>query len=90
MKADWDLIINGISTKKYKDKNWDTYRNHKVGFVFQSYNLIAHQSILQNVELALTLSGVSKTERKKKAKKVLKDVGLEKHINKRPNHLSRL
>ena len=83
-----DLIINEVSTKKYKDSNWDSYRNHRVGFVFQSYNLIAHQSVLQNVELALTLSGVSKNERRKRAKKVLKSVGLEKHINKLPNQLS--
>lgn len=83
-----DLIINGISTKKYNDCNWDTYRNHKVGFVFQSYNLIPHQSILSNVELALTLSGVSKAERRKKAKSALKKVGLEDHMNKRPNQLS--
>ncbi len=83
-----DLIINNVSTKKYKDKDWDTYRNHRVGFVFQSYNLISHQSILSNVELALTLSGVSSKERKRRAKKALKEVGLEKHINKRPNQLS--
>jgi len=83
-----DLIINEVSTKKYKDSDWDSYRNHRVGFVFQSYNLISHQSILKNVELALTLSGVSKQERIKRAKKVLKEVGLEKHINKRPNQLS--
>ncbi len=83
-----DLIINGISTKKYKDSNWDTHRNHKVGFVFQSYNLIPHQSVLSNVELALTLSGVSKNERKKKAINALKKVGLIDHINKRPNQLS--
>ena len=83
-----DLIINEVSTKKYKDKDWDTYRNHRVGFVFQSYNLISHQSILQNVELALTLSGVSKHERRRRAKKALESVGLEKHINKRPNQLS--
>ena len=83
-----DLIINGISTKNYKDRDWDTYRNHRVGFVFQSYNLIPHQSILANVELALTLSGVSKTERRKKAKAALKKVGLEEHIHKRPNQLS--
>ena len=83
-----DLIINEVSTKKYKDSDWDSYRNHRVGFVFQSYNLISHQSVLQNVELALTLSGVSKSERRKKAKKVLKDVGLEHHINKLPNQLS--
>lgn len=83
-----DLVINNVSTKKYKDKDWDTYRNHRVGFVFQSYNLISHQSILSNVELALTLSGVSSKERKRRAKKALKEVGLEKHINKRPNQLS--
>ena len=71
-----DLIINGVSTKKYNDRDWDTYRNHKVGFVFQNYNLIPHQSIISNVELALTLSGVSKTERKKRAKKALEEVGL--------------
>ena len=83
-----DLIINGVSTKKYKDRNWDSYRNHRVGFVFQSYNLISHQSILANVELALTLSGVSKKERKLRAKKALEDVGLEKHIHKKPSELS--
>lgn len=83
-----DLIIDGTSTKKYKDSDWDIYRNHRVGFIFQSYNLISHQTILQNVELALTLSGVSKTERRKRAKQALKDVGLEHHISKRPNQLS--
>lgn len=83
-----DLIINGISTKEYKDRDWDTYRNHRVGFIFQSYNLIMHQTILRNVELALTLSGVSKSERTKKAKAALKEVGLEKHIYKKPNQLS--
>ena len=83
-----DLIINGVSTKKYNDRDWDTYRNHKIGFVFQSYNLISHQSVLSNVELALTLSGVSSSERKERAKEALKQVGLEKHINKRPNQLS--
>lgn len=83
-----DLIINGVSTKKYKDSNWDTFRNHKIGFVFQSYNLISHQSILKNVELALTLSGVSKDIRLKKAKDALISVGLEKHMNKKPNQLS--
>ena len=83
-----DLIINGISTKKYSDRDWDTYRNHRVGFVFQSYNLIGHQSILSNVELALTLSGVSKKERRKKAEAALKKVGLKDHIHKRPNQLS--
>jgi len=83
-----DLIINEVSTKQYKDSDWDSYRNHRVGFVFQSYNLIVHQSILKNVELALTLSGVSKLERRKRAKEALKQVGLEQHINKLPNQLS--
>jgi len=83
-----DLIINGVSTKKYNDRDWDAYRNHRVGFVFQSYNLIPHQSILSNVELALTLSGVSKNERIKRAKNALKKVGLIDHINKKPNQLS--
>ena len=83
-----DLIINGISTKEYKDNDWDRYRNHSVGFVFQSYNLIPHQTVLANVELALTISGVSKTSRRNRAIKVLKEVGLGEHINKRPNQLS--
>ena len=83
-----DLVINGISTKNYKDRDFDSYRNHRVGFVFQSYNLIPHQSVLSNVELALTLSGVSKKIRRKKAKEVLEKVGLKDHINKRPNQLS--
>ena len=83
-----DLIINGRSTKEYKDSDWDTYRNHNVGFVFQSYNLIPHQSVLANVELALTLSGVSPSERKRRAKKVLEQVGLKDQIHKRPNQLS--
>ena len=83
-----DLIINGVSTKEYNDRDWDTYRNHSIGFVFQSYNLITHQSILSNVELALTLSGVSKKERRKKAEAALKKVGLKDHIYKRPNQLS--
>ena len=83
-----DLIINGKSTKEFKDKEWDAYRNYSIGFVFQSYNLIPHQSVLSNVELALTLSGVSKSERKKKAIKALEDVGLKEQINKRPNELS--
>ena len=83
-----DLIINGVSTKKYTDRDWDTYRNHSIGFVFQSYNLIPHQSILANVELALTLSGVNKEQRRKKALQALKKVGLEDHIKKRPNQLS--
>ena len=83
-----DLIINEMSTKKFKDVDWDTFRNHRVGFVFQNYNLIPHQTILANVELALTLSGVSKEQRIKKAKETLKKVGLEKHIHKLPNQLS--
>ena len=83
-----DLIISGISTKQYKSSDWDTYRNHKVGFIFQSYNLIMHQTVLSNVELALTLSGEPKSVRRKKAKEALKKVGLEKHLNKRPSQLS--
>ena len=83
-----DLIINDKSTKKFKSRDWDTYRNHKVGFVFQSYNLIPHQTALSNVELALTLSGVSKDERRKRAIKALIDVGLEDHIHKKPNQMS--
>ena len=83
-----DLIVNEISTKKFKDSDWDSYRNHRIGFVFQSYNLISHQTILANVKLALTLSGISKKEANERAKKALKDVGLEKHINKRPSQLS--
>ena len=83
-----DLIINGISTKNYTDRDWDSYRNHTIGFVFQSYNLIPHQTILSNVELALTISGVSKTERTQKAKDALIEVGLGDHIHKRPNQLS--
>ena len=83
-----DLIINNISTKLYKDRDWDAYRNYRVGFVFQSYNLISHQSILSNVELALTLSGVSAKERIRRAKEALIKVGLQEHINKKPNQLS--
>lgn len=83
-----DLIINEVSTRYFKDNDWDIYRNHRVGFIFQNYNLIGHQSILSNVELALTLSGVAKSERRKKAILALKKVGLEKHINKNPNQLS--
>lgn len=83
-----DLIINGISTKKYNDRDWDSYRNHSIGFVFQSYNLIPHQSILSNVELALTISGVSPKERKRRAKEALEEVGLGDHIHKKPNQLS--
>ena len=83
-----DLIINGISTKQYKDRDWDSYRNHTIGFVFQSYNLIPHQTILANVELALTISGVGKTDRKKRARKALEEVGLGEQIHKKPNQLS--
>ena len=83
-----DLIINGTSTKEYKDRNWDTYRNHSVGFVFQSYNLIPHQNILSNVELALTIGGISPKERKERAMKALEDVGLADQIHKKPNQLS--
>ena len=83
-----DLIINGISTKKYKDRDWDSYRNHTIGFVFQSYNLIPHQTILANVELALTISGEPRNIRKKKAIKALEQVGLADHIHKKPNQLS--
>ena len=83
-----DLIINGISTKKYKDRDWDSYRNHTIGFVFQSYNLIPHQTILSNVELALTISGVSKAQRREKAIDALTKVGLGQQIHKKPNQLS--
>ena len=83
-----DLIVNELSTKKFNDSDWDTFRNHRVGFVFQSYNLISHQTILSNVELALTLSGVPKTERTKRAKKALEQVGLKDHVDKLPNQLS--
>lgn len=83
-----DLIINGVSTKKYKDSDWDYYRNNSIGFVFQSYNLIPHQSVLANVELALTLAGISKKERRQRAIDVLKKVGLGAHIHKKPNQMS--
>ncbi len=83
-----DLIINGISTKKYTDRDWDSYRNHTIGFVFQSYNLIPHQSVLSNVELALTISGVPKSERRKRAVKALEDVGLGSQIHKKPSQMS--
>ncbi len=83
-----DLIINGVSTKEYGDKDWDTYRNHSIGFVFQSYNLIPHQTVLENVEIALTLSGVSKKERKERATEALKKVGLGDKLKSRPNQLS--
>ena len=83
-----DLIINGISTKKYSDRDWDSYRNHTIGFVFQSYNLIPHQTVLANVELALTISGISRGERRKRAIKALEDVGLGNQIHKKPNQMS--
>ena len=83
-----DLIINGISTKKYTDRDWDSYRNHTIGFVFQSYNLIPHQSVLANVELALTISGISRSERRKRAKAALEAVGLGNQVHKKPNQMS--
>lgn len=83
-----DLVINGISTKKYKDRDWDSYRNHTIGFVFQSYNLIPHQTVLANVELALTISGISGNERKKRAIEALEKVGLKEQIHKKPNQMS--
>ena len=86
--TDGDLVINGRSTKEYKDRDWDTYRNHTIGFVFQTYNLIPHQSVLANVELALTISGVDREERRERAIKVLERVGLGNQINKKPNQMS--
>ena len=83
-----DLIINSISTKKYKDRDWDSYRNHTIGFVFQSYNLIPHQTVLANVELALTISGIGKSERRQRAVKALEEVGLGEQIHKKPNQMS--
>lgn len=83
-----DLIINSISTKKYKDRDWDSYRNHTIGFVFQSYNLIPHQTVLSNVELALTISGIPKEERRKRAKQALDEVGLGEQLHKKPNQMS--
>ena len=83
-----DLIINGVSTRKYKDRDWDSYRNHTIGFVFQSYNLIPHQTILANVELALTISGIGKSERRQRAQKALDEVGLGDQVHKRPSQLS--
>ena len=83
-----DLVINGISTKKYKDRDWDSYRNHTIGFVFQSYNLIPHQTVLANVELALTISGISRKERKQRAIEALEKVGLKEQIHKKPNQMS--
>lgn len=83
-----DLLIDGISTKDFSDRDWDAYRNNRIGFVFQSYNLIPHQTILENVELALTLTGVGHAERRKRARKALEAVGLGEHVNKRPSQLS--
>ena len=83
-----DLLIQGKSTKQFKDRDWDSYRNHTIGFVFQSYNLIGHQTALSNVEIAMTLSGVSKAERKKRAIEALERVGLKDHLYKKPNQMS--
>ena len=83
-----DLIIDGKSTKEFKDRDWDTYRNHSIGFVFQSYNLIPHQTALKNVELALSIGGISRKERRERALKALADVGLSEQINKKPNQMS--
>jgi len=83
-----DLILTGLSTKNFRDKDWDAYRNRSIGFVFQTYNLIGHQSVLQNVEIAMTLSGVSVSERKRRAKDALTSVGLADQIKKHPNQLS--
>ena len=83
-----DLLIQGRSTKNFKDRDWDVYRNHKIGFIFQSYNLIPHQTVLANVEIALTIGGVGKEERRARAKQALERVGLGEELNKRPNQLS--
>ena len=83
-----DLIINGVSTRRFRDRDWDAYRNHTIGFVFQSYNLIMHQSVRSNVELALTISGITGGERKRRAEEALRKVGLEKHMDKKPDQLS--
>ena len=83
-----DLVINGVSTKDFNDRDWDTYRNHSIGFVFQSYNLIPHQTVLKNVEISLTLSGISKEERKRRAIEALEKVGLKDQIHKKPNQMS--
>lgn len=83
-----DLVINGTSTKQYRDRDWDSYRNHTIGFVFQSYNLIPHQSILANVELALTISGIPRSQRRQRARRALAQVGLGAHVHKKPNQLS--
>ena len=85
---DGDLLIDGISTKRYRDRDWDTYRNNRIGFVFQSYNLIPHQTVLANVELALTLSGAGASEREKRAREALSKVGLAEHADKKPSQLS--
>ena len=86
--SEGDLVIDGKSTKEYKDRDWDVYRNHRIGFIFQSYNLIPHQTVLGNVEIALTIAGVSKEERKERAKQALERVGLGAELHKRPNQLS--
>ncbi|WP_291531233.1 ABC transporter ATP-binding protein, partial [Bifidobacterium sp. UBA4282] len=83
-----DLVINGTSTRQYRDRDWDSYRNHTIGFVFQSYNLIPHQSILANVELALTISGIPRSQRRQRARRALAQVGLGAHVHKKPNQLS--
>ena len=83
-----DLIINGVSTKRYRDRDWDSYRNHTIGFVFQSYNLIPHQTVLSNVELALTISGISKRDRRQRALDALAKVGLREQAHKKPNQMS--
>ena len=83
-----DLVINGKSTKDFKDRDWDAYRNYKIGFVFQSYNLISHQTVLSNVELALTIGGISRSERKHRAIEALEAVGLKEQMHKKPNQLS--
>ena len=83
-----DMIVNGITTNEYTDRDWDSYRNHTIGFVFQSYNLIPHQSILSNVELALTISGVRYSERRRRAKRALEQVGLGDQLHKRPGQMS--
>lgn len=83
-----DLIVRGKSTRNFTDSDWDVYRNHRIGFIFQSYNLIPHQTVLQNVEMSLTIAGVASEERKKRAVEALERVGLKDHINKRPNQLS--
>ena len=83
-----DLVINGVSTKKHRDRDWDSYRNHTIGFVFQSYNLIPHQTVLANVELALTISGISRAERRRRAAEALEKVGLGQQMHKKPSQMS--